>query len=152
MKDVKIEGVLNVNEVSSISATAEVARIGLVLDVESQQVYSINVGPREVDEINVNFGELVGAGETGNIQIWIHLLAGVEFISPILTTKRNQKGSTKLESINFQTNDSNTALVLSFNKPSDNTEVDYKELFFHTTAGIIDPSIRIRPKIPPLLS
>ena len=147
MSEIKIQTTITLDESAGVSNSD--IKVPLVLDSSSATLWHVDDSTTRIDAIDVEFGVKPIENRKGNITLWISLLAGERFVSPFLTKEKlESESSTGLACIEFKPRRKDTILELDFEQPPEGDSFDYPQVFFHTTAGIVDPIIRIKRRVP----
>ena len=124
-------------------------QLGMVLGIRKKnrgQLWYLGKGMQKVDLIDAVFKDSEGAdGERGKLTVWISLLAGQSYVEPYVSVVADPpSGQTAIEGIEYIAEMNESILKLTFVEPKKDEQYYHPDLYFHTTAGVIDPSISIR--------
>ena len=142
MKNVSVKTIMTLHEVDSREE-----RVGMVLDTKCSVgvLWNLAADMRQIDLIEAVFiDDEAHAGTQGQVTVWISLLAGESYVAPFVTVERYAPFSEPIECVEYTTEKENSILALTFTEPDKGDHYYYPDLYFHTTAGVIDPSIIIR--------
>ena len=142
VKPVRVMTLLEANELNE-------KQLGMVLGILKKnrgQLWYLGKGMQKVDLIDAVFKDSEGSNdEPGKLTVWISLLAGQSYEAPYVTVDGDQhSGQTEIEGIEFVPEKDESILKLTFHEPGKDEQYYYSDLYFHTTAGVIDPAVSVR--------
>ena len=145
-----VDGVMTLDESSMPEQTVGMALAPLQQvsenTVAKSQLWYPNPEMTQVNTIVAVFHDSVGGPVQGKVKVAISLLGENTFKSPFVTLTPDATEESDIECVEFKRKKSKkkpTILELTFLEPPQDGHLNYPELYFHTTQGVLDPEIVI---------
>ena len=124
--------------------------IGLALDTDEGVLWHFAKSARLIDEIYAKFNEPKNVeNKQGMVSVWISLLAGEKFLKPYISLNKDPSNEpSEIPYVKFSPEKDGSIVALDFLEPESTEPHRYPNIYFHTTKGVVDPTIIIRRIIP----
>ena len=140
MKNVSIKTTVTLQEKKS----GKKEKVKMILDPKEDILWCMQKDMFMVDAIDAEFkNDGPSKGKPGMVSVWISLLGGATWVAPGISLKKNSPPNSTIECIEHHTEKDETIMVLTFLDPQKKNEYYYPNIYFHTSEGVVDPSISI---------